>query len=193
MKVGNQWFSVMLVLASSMASVAMAEGVCDRTGAVVRFLESPAGEGGLGKPCAEITEDDLATLTRVAVPDEDVSAFKVGDFAGLPNLEILNIKGNPFTELPEGLFKGLPKLKTLVIFRTKLRHLPDDFLVGLDQLENLHIFSNPFGSISESVFQRLAAIHTLQVLDFNKALQQPERTRLEQLFPATGLVSLNFY
>lgn len=162
--------------------------VCERTPAVRDFLSK-----GLEKSCDAITEADLATIKRVAVPDENISLFKVGDFSGLPNLEILNITSNPIVELQEGLFAGLPRLKTLVVFSTKIKQLPDDFLVGLDQLENIHIFDNPFRTISESVFVRLAAIKTMKVLDFNEALFAPEKARLRALYPVGGPVELNFY
>lgn len=169
------------------ASAAMVS-VCERTAPVRDFLVQT-----LKSPCENITEADLSNVTRVAVNRKNITAFKVGDFSGLPALEILNIMGNPYTELPEGLFAGLPKLKTIVIFDTQLKHLPDDFLEGLPALENLHLFSNPFRTVSESVFVRLAALKTLKVFDFNDSLLPAEKARARQIFPAGGPVELNFF
>jgi hypothetical protein len=184
------WTGAVVAVAFSAAGMARAEvlSVCERTASVKEFIEQDQG-----KPCAEITEADLAAIVRVAVPDSDITEFKVGDFSGLPNLEILNVKGNPFTSLPIGVFSGLPKLKTLVIFDTQLASLPYDFLDGMDQLQDLHIFSNPFTEIPWSVWTRLARFEHLVNLDFNDALAESEKHHLQDLFPAGGQAFLNFY
>lgn len=161
--------------------------VCERTAPVRDFLAK-----AFNKTCDQVTEADLATLKRIAVPNRNVTAFRVGDFSGLPALEILNIKGNPITELPLGLMAGLPNLKTIVLFRTKLAALPDDFLEGMPLLENIHIFANPFTTIPEAVFERLAAGRNFKVLDFNAALLPDQQERLLKIFPPGGPVSLDF-
>lgn len=162
--------------------------VCERTPAVRDFLLN-----AVKKTCDAVTESDLAPIKRVAVPNRNVSAFKAGDFSGLPALEILNIKGNPITELPAGILAELPNLKTLVLFRTKLAVLPEDFLEANPRIENLHIFANPFTTIPESVFERLAVYENLKVLDFNQALLPEQKERLQALFPAGGPVALEFF
>ncbi len=162
--------------------------VCERTAPVKAFIEVQ-----LGKTCAQITEEDLATLKRIAVPNRQIRELKVGDFSGLPNLEILNIKGNPYTHLPEGLFTGLPKLKTIVIFRTGLVELPADFLVGLPSLENIHVFGNPFTSVSDDVIARLGALEFLSVLDFNDNISEEQKTRIVETFDIDSGVQVNFY
>ncbi len=181
-----------LVLVSSLfvagLSQAMFVPICQRTPAVARFLVQE-----LAKTCESIEEKDLLAITRVVVDDGDVKEFKSGDFSGLTNLEILNIRSNRYTELPEDLLKDLVHLKTLVIISTTLRHYPDDFLAHNPEIENLHIFRNKVRSISESVFSRLAAARYLKVLDFDQALGEAERARLTTLFPKGGSVELNFY
>jgi hypothetical protein len=171
--------------------------VCDRSAPVRDFIVKTVSAGGTGqhdlKACADINEDDLAKLKRVAVPNRKMTTLQAGDFQNLPNLEILNVTGNPITELPYGVFDNLPKLKTLVMFRTKLTQLPDDFLEGMDDLENLHIFANPFTTIPEPVLQRLAAMTHLRVLDFSGALTKETKDRLIQIFPPSTHVELNFY
>jgi hypothetical protein len=66
-----------------------------------------------------------------AVKGEGISKFQADDFTGLANLEILNIRSNPYTELPEGLLKDLVRLKTIVIIATKLSRFPDTGAVQL--------------------------------------------------------------
>ena len=160
--------------------------VCARTPAVKTFLQ-----GILKKPCTEISETDLLAVKRVDVSHRGIKEFLADDFSGLANLEILNIRSNPYTEFPEGLFKDLVNLKTIVIIGTSLRHFPDDFLLYNLSIENLHAFRNQVRSISESVLQRLEAARGLKNVDFDRALQSAEKARLERFFPNGGSVELN--
>jgi len=160
--------------------------VCERTEPVKKFLEQT-----VRKTCENITAEDLAAVKRVAVGHTKIAEFKVDDFSGLTNLEILNIRSNPFTTLPEGLFTDLVHLKTLVIISASLRYYPDDFLEHNPEIENLHIFGNKVRSISESVFRRLENARSLKVLDIDDTLQAAEKERLVKLFPVGGQVQLN--
>ena len=186
-----------LVLIASLAGlttgVARAADVplCQRTPAVTQFIVNQINETqGAHKACADITADDLASLTRVDVENQNLTELKVGDFDGLPNLEILNIRSNPYTTLPEGLFKGLTKLKTLVIIGTKLRYLPDDFLADTPNLEECYCFRNQVRSISESVFQRIEANTTFTALELDSKLQPAETARLQKIAAARPGIGL---
>jgi len=162
--------------------------VCQRTPQVKKFLEEATR-----KTCDTMTESDLLPITRVAVDDGTVTAFQADDFSGLTNLEILNIRNNTYTELPEGLFTDLVNLKTLVIISTTLRHYPDDFLATNPKIEDLHLFRNAVRSISESVLTRLEKLQNLNTLDFDFALGDAEKARLQKDFPDNGKVQLSFY
>ncbi len=159
--------------------------VCSRTPAVTAFLELT-----LKKKCADITAADLITVKRVDVGHKKIKEFKADDFTGLFNLEILNIRSNEYTELPEGLLKDLVNLKTIVIIGTTLRHYPDDFLAYAPNIENLHAFRNNVRTMSESLMQRLEAARGLKFIDFDASLQTAEKNRLNRLFPAGGAVEL---
>ena len=175
---------------SAMTSVANAAflPVCDRTTQVKKFIEETAR-----KTCENITETDLATIQRVAVEDGTIKEFKADDFSGLTGLEILNIRSNKYTELPEGLLKDLVNLKTLVIISTTLRHYPDDSLAYNPNIENLHLFRNKVRTISESVLSRIEKMPNLLILDFDDELGQAEKDRLRKDFPLNGKVELTFY
>jgi Leucine-rich repeat (LRR) protein len=160
--------------------------VCERTPAVKQALELL-----LKKSCETIGESDLLTVTRLAVQRKNVTKFHADDFSGLKNLDILNIRSNPYTELPEGLLKDLPRLTTLVIISTKLRHFPDDFLEHNPEIKNLHLFRNEVRSISESVFARLEKARGLKDIDLDGTLQPAEKERLLKLFPEGGSVNLS--
>lgn len=188
MRTVNLFLATAGLLLAGAASAAEFLPVCERTAPVKAFLEVQ-----LGKTCDLIAEEDLAAVKRVAVPNRQIREFKVGDFSGLPSLEILNIKGNPYTHLPEGLFAGLPNLKTIVIFRTGLVELPTDFLVGLPALENVHVFGNPFTTVSAEIIERLASLENLQVLDFNDNLQQAQKDQITASFDPDRGVQVNFF
>jgi hypothetical protein len=162
--------------------------VCDRTPAVKLFIERDRA-----KPCADITLDDLEQIKRIAVPNRQVAAFHADDFTGLPNLEILNLKGNPTLTLPEGLTSELPKLRVLVLFGNGLEELPEDFLEGNPLIEDLHIFDNPFTSVPEAVFERIELFNHWKNVDFNDALLEADKERLRARWPEDSGVFLNFY
>lgn len=173
------------LLAGSTANAAFLP-VCQRTPAVAKFLEQTTR-----KTCENITAEDLLAVKRVAVQNARVTEFKADDFSGLTNLEILNIRSNPYLLLPEGLLKDLVHLKTLVIISTSLTHYPNDFLQFNPEIENLHVFRNKVQSISESIFQRLENAKHLKAIDFDDTLQAAEKERLTRMFPPGGPVELS--
>ena len=179
-----------LILLITLGSV-VGEGaflpVCQRTEGVKKNLETQTK-----KVCADILETDLHLIKRVAVQGAGITVFKRDDFTGLKNLEILNIRSNPYTELTEGLFDDLANLKVLVIIGGSLRHFPDDFLARNPLIEKLHLFRIPVRSISESVLTRLENLKYVNELDFDEELQDPEKLRLRRIFPENGNVQLNF-
>lgn len=181
----NRIRTLVLLFAFSGAAHAAFLPVCDRTPAVKRFLER-----ALAKTCENISENDLLSVRRVAT-ETGITEFKADDFSGLFNLEILNIRSNRYTELPEGLFKDLVNMNTLVIISTTLRHYPDDFLAYNPKIQNLHVFRNKVTSISESIFKRLEEAKDLKVVDFDDTLQPAEKERLLKMFPPGGRVELS--
>ena len=183
----NVFLMIAMVSTTAMATAAHADflRVCERTPAVKVFLER-----AVAKTCDKIAESDLTAIKRVAVPGQNIQAFRDGDFSGLPNLEILNIKGNPFKTLNRGLLAELPKLKTLVIFRTGLTEVPDDFLENNPLIENLHMFGSVFTTLPETVWARFNAFQHFVQVDFDQALETASGGRLSRIFREGGSVSL---
>ncbi len=186
--------SVRLILAlGSLAAAAPAFAaaiapVCERTAPVAESIVSQINLAQHSqKTCADITADDLLSLQRIAVSNRGITTFKTGDFTGLTNLKILNIRSNPYTSLIEGLFTGLDNLETLVIIDTPLRNYPDDFLALTPKLKNIHVFRNQVKTVSESVFKRLQALESLAVLDIDEDLAPAELERYHSLFDNTGV------
>ncbi len=176
-----------LILAAWCSAAPAFTSVCERAAPIRDFVVKT-----LKKPCTDITEADLSMVKRIAAPRKNITELKLSDLDDLPNLEILNIKFNKLTTLPDGIFSKLPNLKTLVLLGNPIRELPDDFLEANPLLENLHLFFSPFRTISESVFARLEAMQHLRVIDISKTLNPAEAARLRKLFPAGGKVRLTF-
>jgi Leucine-rich repeat (LRR) protein len=172
---------------STPARAAEFVSVCDRLAPIRDFLTQT-----LKKPCDAISEEDLSVVKRIAVPNRKITSIRVSDLANLSALEILNIKRNLLTELPEGLLPQLPSLKVLVILGNKITHLPDSFLEGNPLIEKIHIFGNPYRTISESIFVRLAAAEHLNFVDVDRNLLPAEKARLADLFPKGHRVVVNY-
>lgn len=178
----------LLLLGASTSFGATIVPVCERTAPVAEFLVNQVNlQQTAQKTCADITPEDLLTIERVAVQRKGITEFKPGDFSGLTNMKILNIRSNPYTALIEGLFEGLDSLETLVIIDTQLRHYPDDYLAHTPKLKNIHVFRNQVKTISESVFKRLEALQGLEVLDVDADLAPAELDRLHALYDNTAV------
>ncbi len=191
MQIMQKYRSAILVLAmvpffSTFAQAAFLP-ICSRTPAVKDFIEI-----AVKKTCKEISAEDLLTIKRITVAGKGIPLFQVDDFTGLTNLEILNIRSNPYTDLPEGLLRDLIHLKTIVIISTKLSHFPDDFLADNPEIENVHTFRNGMKTITESVFRRMENAKNLKVIDVDNTIQQAEKERLIRAFPANGPVDVIF-
>jgi hypothetical protein len=166
------------VLATSVSAHASFTPVCDRTPAVSQALEVLTK-----KACADIAAEDLLAVKRVSVARKNIAEFRDGDFSGLTNLEILNIRSNPYKTLPRGLLAELPNLKTLVVIQVGLVELPEDFLEQNPLIENLHIHKNPaLTRLPESVWTRLAAYQHWLQLDFDQSFATANPGRLEAIF-----------
>lgn len=178
----------LFLLGASTAFGATIVPVCERTAPVAEFIVNQVNlQQTAQKTCADITPEDLLTIERIAVQRKGITEFKAGDFSGLTNMKILNIRSNPYTSLIEGLFEGLDSLETLVIIDTPLRHYPDDYLANLPKLKNIHVFRNKVKTISESVFKRLEALQGLEVLDVDADLAPAELDRLHKLYDGTAV------
>ena len=114
-------------------------GICDRTPEVVSIiLRSFPGHN-----CEDITTKDLATIIGFTIENSSLGSLKVGDFAGLGNLELLYLRNTQLTTLPPGLFADLGNLKVLTLFENQLTALPPGLFAGLTNLKELVLSGNP--------------------------------------------------
>ena len=88
------------------ATLAIQEGVCDRTPAVRDALRSE-------RPCSAPTPATLARREDLDLRDRGVAALRSDDLLGLTGLRVLRLQENRLSELPAGLFKGIATLAEL--------------------------------------------------------------------------------
>ena len=108
--------------------------------------------------CADVLSDDLAAITY-SFQALDLIALQTGDFAGLDNLQHLDLAGNQLRTLPEDLLTELPQLITLNLERNRLSTLPADIFAGAS-LNRLNLAYNqltvlPAGAFANAVIGAL--------------------------------------
>ena len=110
-------------------------GICERTPAVRDAL---IGALGGARPCAEVTDAELATVTRLVVSGKGLTALKADDLDGLTGLRTLGLYDNQLTALPE--LSRLTALEWLYAYDNRLTALPE--LSALTALEGLVVNDN---------------------------------------------------
>jgi len=138
--------------------------VCSRTPAVVSALEQM-----LGKQCSEMTAEDLTTIQKLELNQKVSSGtLKKEDFAGLINLEKLNLTGANLSSFPVNLFAEIPQLKELTLDSNPIKSLPDGLFKDLKNLVTLNLRSSFYSAkdfrLTEATF---AGLRNLKTLDLN--------------------------
>ena len=126
----------------------------------------------LGKvPGEEITPDELATLTRLTVPEPPYPGALVRFIGGWQNIELLshcvnlkqlNLSGTPISNLSP--LAGLTRLERLNLRNTVISDLQP--LAGLVNLQRLDLSENQLNNLTD--FQPLAGLVNLQQLDLSR-------------------------
>ena len=89
--------TISLFVLSSTAQAQTQTGVCNRTPQVRDALVAIVG-GGV--TCADVTPDQLGRISVLSLGSERIETLQSGDFAGLTNLEQLDLYDNDLTALP---------------------------------------------------------------------------------------------
>ena len=137
--------------------------VCERLSPI-----SEAISDAVGKPCAEVTRHDLATIRRLGfgLPlNSGATALAPGMFDGLSNLWRLGIGGRGW-QVQSGAFNGLANLKELYI-HSDLAALPSGAFEGLPNLHYLSLFANHLTVLKRDAFKELSDLRGLR-LDSNE-------------------------
>lgn len=131
-----------LVVVSCSTGLARAQAPGERSKTVTAALES-----AIKKKMADITADNLATLTELRLPHIHIPAFNDNDFDGLTKLKKLHFhslfhkkaKPNEPVAITGRVFAKLSSLEELIITGDQLGQLPDDVFTGLTSLKTLDL------------------------------------------------------
>ena len=120
--------------------------------------------------CHMISRLDLYEITELDLTGRTGYGLKAGDFAGLPNLEILNLSGyslggHNWNQLPVGLFDGLDNLEVLDLSDTNLLNLNRGIFGGLSNLVELDLSDTLLDStaVPVGVFDGLDSLQILRI------------------------------
>ena len=168
----REWFVVELTadavaLGRSRVSVAVLEGVCDRTPAVAAALVVE------GAGCETATDDTLAALRTLSLEDAGIAALNADDLAGLQGLQVLGLRGNALAELPEGLLSAAPALRFVLLGGNRLAALRGDAFAGLSELRELDLSDNALKDLPAGVLSGLPELRHLR-LDGNALETLPD-------------------
>lgn len=125
---------------------------CDRSQAMRDALER-----AIERVCDRITDDDLADVSRLRVS----GSLQRSDFAGLDNLQSLELAGSDLTELPPGVFDGLTNLQTLDLDNNNLTELPPGVFDDLISLQTLNFRHNGLTKLPPGAVENLANLQSL--------------------------------
>ena len=149
-------------VASAEAPATTAEDVaCGRS----RNVRDEIVEEARVDSCGKVTAAHLASLQRLVISTTGrvVVPLKAGDFAGMPNLEELQLFHEFYTYLPAGIFQDLPSLTTLELGSNFLSSLPGGVFQGLTNLTTLGLSRNRLSSLPDGVFQGLTNLTALRL------------------------------
>ena len=119
------------------ATVAIQEGVCDRTPAVRDALARGWRDCRWPRPA------DLARVTALRLAARGIDALRGNDLLGLAGLERLDLRGNALAALPAGLLSHAPRLERLDLSVNALETLPPGLFAGLRRLREVSVEDNP--------------------------------------------------
>ena len=171
--------TISLLGLSSITQAQTQSGVCDRTPQVRDALVAIVG-GEV--TCADVTPDQLGRISVLSLGSERIETLQSGDFAGLTNLEQLDLYDNDLTTLPPNVFAGFTNLRRLDLWHNDLTTLSPNVFADLTNLRSLDLDDNDFTAIPPNVFAGLTNLETLWLND----------TRLTTLPPSifAGLTNL---
>ena len=135
-------------------------GVCDRTPQVRDAIYSALNK----RKCEDITAADLASIRYLpSLSGKGITRLKNGDFAGLSQLERLELGGNQLAGLPGDVFYDLSRLNTLNLHGNDLVGLRANVFAGLSSLEVLRLGDNNLAALDVSLFAGLSRLGWLDL------------------------------
>lgn len=107
----------------------------------------------------------LFKLTSFYFGSSQLRAIKSEDFAGMENIERLELGRNILTLIPADAFSTLPKLRYLSMYRNRIQELPVGIFSKNVNLKELWLSKNQIKFIASGVFDGLTQINDLEIND----------------------------
>ena len=144
-------------VATHAAVNAQVGGICNRTEAVrVALVDLVDDVHPTVAGCADVTDAHLAAITgRLSLGNRGIHSLQAGDFDGLSELTILDLRRNQLRTLPDGVFAGLDSLVDLDLWNNELLTLPAGVFAGLSELLYLDMEENDLRTLPAGVFAGL--------------------------------------
>ena len=141
--------------------------ICDRTAVVADAIVATTASFDF---CHMTSPVDMAAITELGLRGKSGYGLKLGDFAGLSGLEILDISGyslsgHNWNQLPVGLFDGLDNLTELDLSDTNLLSLSRGIFGGLGNLIELDLSDTLLqgNSVPVGLFDGLDSLEVLRI------------------------------
>lgn len=99
-----------------------------------KFTPSPIIYTGIG--------ENFPKLTNLWIRNQYIKYVERENFAGLTNLEVLNLKNNKIEFLPEDVFSDLSNLEELLIHVNRIKHFPANIFEKLTKIERILTYEN---------------------------------------------------
>ena len=113
--------------------------------------------------------DQYSLSAQRVQPDSEVSTqvppntIRVGDFAGLTNLQRLNLINLGLSDLPAGVFSNLSGVTFMSLLGNRLTTLVPGIFEGLLSLEALQLTANPYTELGSWSFAGLPSLKALEL------------------------------
>ena len=124
-------------------------------------------------------------LTRLFFHTTGVETIHERAFAGLGNLQNLNLTRNPISALPPNLFRDSASLTDIDLLDNAIQFIPNGLFNNLNSLQILSMEGNRISAIEKDAFQGLSSLTQLRLTD-NEISHLPNGV-FEDLSSLTGL------
>ncbi|MCY4373533.1 MAG: fibronectin type III domain-containing protein, partial [Spirochaetaceae bacterium] len=147
--------------ASATVVVTPRAGICARSPAVSNAIVAKLA--GV-TTCAKVTPADLVSVTgALRLRNQEMTAVRRGDFAGLSRVTALDLSFNGLQALPAGIFDDLRALTSLDLSFNRISALPSGVFDHATELRSLDLSSNRLTALPHGVFRPLGALTDLDL------------------------------
>ena len=112
---------------------------------------------------ADVTAEDLLTLTRLTAYSKNIEELRVGDFAGMSNLLDLYLSNNDIETVSNDLFTGLDSLKHIYLDGNPLGTVPRDLFSGMTSLELISFWNTGLTTVHKNLFRGLTNLISVRL------------------------------